>query len=166
VNRGGRLAALDLLRERQRRVDRDGVGVGGRLRLTAEAEAVADRARGVDADHLARAVQQGAAGVAGLDRRVRLDQVPEPLAAALIVAHRDRPPQARDRPADGGEAPGAACVPDRLDRGSRGELRRAAGRDRRETGGALELQDGDVGRNVVADDVCGCRSGRSAAPSP
>jgi len=37
-------------------------------------ELVALRCRGVHADHLARAVHQRAAGVAGLDVRVHLDQ--------------------------------------------------------------------------------------------
>src|SRR5579862_7909944 len=65
----------DLLRDRQRLADRDCVAVGGRRRFESETGS----GRGVHADHPAGAVDERAAGVARLQRGIRLEQAGEPL---------------------------------------------------------------------------------------
>ena len=67
------------------------------------------RGRGVDADHLPGGVDERAAGVAGLDVRVRLDQPGQVLGrAAALVARGDRLVQGGDRA--GGDRRGAALA--------------------------------------------------------
>ena len=72
----------------------------------------------VDADHVAAVVEQGAAGVAGVDRRVGLDHVVDREAVRRL----DRAPEAGDDPLGGG-----AVEPERVaDRDRRGRRPRRA----------------------------------------
>ena len=87
------LAGLDLVGEGARSVDRDRVRVARAGRPEREAR----RGGGVHPDHLALAVQERAAGVAGLERCARLDQSGQPCVAALVVTDRDRLGEAGDR---------------------------------------------------------------------
>ena len=64
------------------------------------AAAIAERDAAVDADDLTRLVEQRAAGVAGIDRRIDLDAVgidEHPVALAFLVAMRARHDAERDR---------------------------------------------------------------------
>jgi hypothetical protein len=127
--------------------------VGDRARHVArdrEADAlVAARARedrGVDADQLAAQVDERAAGVAGVDRRVGLDEVlvlgdVESAAGRRHDAH-------RHRLAD------AERVADREDDLAEPQLARVAERQRAQRGQrALELEDGEVRLGIGTDDL-------------
>ena len=105
-------------------------------------------ARGVDADDLAARVEQRAAAVAGVDRRVGLDEVGEH--AALD----------RDAPADRRDDAARHRVGERAERAADGDRlladldgRRVADRCGRQAAG-VDLDDREVGERVDAVDGC------------
>src|SRR6478752_4146455 len=111
---------------------------------------------GDDADHAARAVEQGTAGVAGIDRRVDLDEVMEDRAVRRFL---ERPAEPRDdagahrgvQPERVADDEGLAADPDRARVAEGGRDQRVRQR--------LRLQDRDVVLGMAAQDRA--RRGRS-----
>jgi hypothetical protein len=105
--------------------------------------------RGVDADQVAVHVDQRAARVAGVDRRVGLDEV-------LVVLDADRGPADRRDDAHGHRLADAERVADRQHDLAEPQLRRVADRDgleRRQLAalGRHQLQHRDVAARIAAD---------------
>src|SRR3989442_1307970 len=105
--------------------------------------------RGADSDHVAVRVQQRPAGVAGVDRRVGLDEV---VVAAALGVHRTM--QRRD------DAHADALVePERIADGdgrlAEHQVRRGAQRRGRELPIDLDLEDGEIPTRIRSDDARG-----------
>ena len=139
-------ACFDLLADGDRFVDRDRIALS-RCRSRDEA----CRRRGIHADHLTGPIDERPARVAGPDGCVRLDESRQSLhVAAAGVARGDRLIECGDRPA--GHARGAsdaAGVADGRHLRPGSHLRGIAQRHCLQTGGALQLQDGDVASAVI-----------------
>ena len=152
-----RAARLDLLREVQRRLDRDRVG----RRTTCETRNENPVDAAVSIPTTRPEVSRSGPPIARNDGCVRLDQARQLLGVAGLVARDDRPPERRHGSRDARQRAGAARVPERGHRLADGH--RVAGRDRLEIRGALELDDRDVLRPRVADDRRRVRTTRSRA---
>ena len=144
------LSGLELAQLRAHEVDRNGeADARARLRGAVGGDLVDD------ADDPAARVEHGAAGVAGVERRVGLDRVRD----GEAVGGADRPVQAGDharaQAAIVGErvADGRDLIADRERRGT-AERQRVQGQARR-----IDREDGDVGGLVGAEDL-----GRASRP--
>ena len=126
-------------------------GVGGNREP--DADVPGSRVAGLDlrvhADDLTAHVQQRPAGVAVVDRRVRLDDVVDREA----VRRRDQALECANDPR-GGSAIEAEWVPDRDDRIADLQLIRVAEGKRRQCArGRVHAEDGEIGGRVGADDL-------------
>ena len=117
-----------------------------------EADAVAHAGLGRgDADEVAVTVEEGAAGVAGVDGGVGLDEVVQALAAEAGAEDVDAAVEAADD-ADGGAAREVAQrVADRDGQLADSQAGRVAERDGRQVLG-IDLHEGEVGQRVDAGD--------------
>ncbi len=103
---------------------------------------------GVDPDHLAGAVDQGAARVAGIDRGVGLDDVADREAVGCLdLALERRDDATRHRPVE------CERVTDRDDRVAHLHLRGVAQRQRVHSLGVVDLEQGDVTGWIGPDDL-------------
>ena len=124
-----------MLRHGPHKIDRD------RETKAGESAAAAEN-RGIDADHAAVRVEQRSAGIAGIDRRIGLDEILKRPETDTAAQRADDP--AADRLAD------AEGIADRQHHVANLELVAVAKRGGRKAGG-LDLEDREVGKRVSAD---------------